>query len=385
MIPFDIKLLTVEYVRLKSVTTALGGSVTIVDPKRSTKTKEVLTKVRVPLAVARQFMQTYAVRQYLKPVRTAVVRYQGQPVALERHPQGTLADDMPWESNCETNVRSRVPYLMKAETPFWDKPLWFIDGTYVYTHPHRNPLEGTKSKSLDGAFREVPIRAIKLANLGLETGNIDCEDRVSLLFRAKDGTYGMSPPIWKTLETIGNAQFNRASGEGDDIEDVGDDMIGLAGEDHFDRIDELLCVNLAFLIKAGRELADIFGYDSIEPLNLPALMLEMKTVNLPNIKKAVKQTYDSGIPFTHVAAWLIGLLNQVQTMDSYLVIRSLLKYLSTKGVYRKNAFEPRMMYRGGVVQEVPLKSVQEAGESVFASFGTTVRASNGTRRVKEVA
>ena len=48
MIKFDINLLTTEIVYLKSITTALGGSISVIDQDKSTDKKEVLKRIDTP-------------------------------------------------------------------------------------------------------------------------------------------------------------------------------------------------------------------------------------------------------------------------------------------------------------------------------------------------
>ena len=93
MIPFQIEQMYVEHVYLKSVTTALGGSISIVDDERSTDAKEVYKKVKAPMAVVRKFVaDNKKVSRYLKPVLTAVTFYGDHVVALERHPYNRDGD-----------------------------------------------------------------------------------------------------------------------------------------------------------------------------------------------------------------------------------------------------------------------------------------------------
>lgn len=367
MITFDASKLSIKYVQLKSVTTALGGSIVVLDEVRSkTQKKEVFKKVNVPLAVARQFMKRYAVRQYMKPIRTAMAMYDTRCVALEREPFNASAEANPnpvlWTADMESAVRNFLKPLVNGGEK------WYIDGTYVYSMPQYDTFEQFKSVSADKHFNEIRVSAVKLADLS--TSRFDkVDERVCLMYEANNGERMISPPIWTSLSIIGTTQFNKqgASFEGDS-EDIGEDME--VGEDHFDRVDEYLCVNLAFVLKAARELVQIFGFDSIEPFNLPALMLQMKTVNLPNVSNSVKQTYDSGIPFTHATAWLLGMLRKTESLESYLTIRSLMKHLTTKGVYRKNAFDLTSVYRTGHgTNSVPLKSIEQAATTV-ANFSS---------------
>jgi hypothetical protein len=215
--------------------------------------------------------------------------------------------------------------------------------------------------SATGRFRSVSTNAIKLANIN-DSSKLSPETRTCLQYVAADGTSAITSPIWKTLGKIGSRQLDAA--EEDDVEGTYVD----APDYQFDKVDEYLAVNLGFALKAGREIADLFGYESIEPLQFDNLMIQLRTVNLPTIPKAVKQTFDVGIPFTHAAAWLIGLTNQTDTLESYMVVRSLLKHLTTKGVYRKGAFEPSAVYKDGMSDAmVEIKSVEEAAKPVELS------------------
>ena len=114
MIKFDITKVTTEVVYLKSVTTALGGSITVLDSSASTAKKEVTVRVPVPMAVARAFIQhNQKITKYLKPAPTAIVRYDGMVIALERHSLGSLGEMIEegfdgvrraWEPHAKTNI-----------------------------------------------------------------------------------------------------------------------------------------------------------------------------------------------------------------------------------------------------------------------------------------
>ena len=58
MIPYNNSLVRFEYIKLKSVSTALGGSARILDVEASkAQEKDVTIRYEVPFAVARQFQQ----------------------------------------------------------------------------------------------------------------------------------------------------------------------------------------------------------------------------------------------------------------------------------------------------------------------------------------
>lgn len=353
MIPFDISEVHVEHVRLKSVTTALGGSISIVDTKRSTSDREFYTKVRIPMAVARAFIKLHEVRNYLKPVLTAVTFYGNHAVALERHPLGSAGQEITeglfgerlWVSQSEQNLDGfLMPLTMTGD--------WYTDGTHVF-EVHQHDIDEATHLTRDGRFRAVEVQSVKFAKMPDFADGIK-EYRTCLQFVASTGQKVMTSPIWKQLDTVGGRQINRVDGDDEDV--------GIATDRfQFDRVDQYLSVNLAFTLKAAREVSKLFGYDAIEPLSLDRLMIQLRTVNLPNIPKAIKQTFDTGLPFTHAVAWLIGLTARTETLESYMVLRSLLKYLTTKGIYRKDAFTPSSVYKDGkAAEDVQLMTLDEA-------------------------
>jgi len=355
MIPFEIEKLTVEHVELKSITTALGGSMSILNKAATVaKGKEVFTKVDVPIAIARNFIKLHEVGKYLKPVITAVVKYDGHVVALDRHPLGGLGSEETedlngnikiWESTSEKNINKFI-----VNTTRMGK--WYIDGTYLYrfTQDDNTPL------TADGKFQIKAVDAIKL--MTLYTNDISLQSRSCLSFTTNSGVNAISPPIWKELSKVGTRQLERLAV--DDAER--DDQSSI--DFQFDRIDENMIVNLSFALNAGKILSDVFGYQIIEPLQLDELMIHLQTVNLPKVSKHIKRTYDIGIPFTHVLVWLLGLINRTDTLEAYISVRAVMKYLTTKGVYRKTALTANAIFQADKTgDDVPLIQRDEALEN----------------------
>lgn len=362
MIPFRIEELYVEHVYLKSCTTALGGSISVVDDARSTDDKEVYRRIKVPMAVVRKFVKVnQKVARYMKPALTAVTFYGKQAVALERHPYNRDGDGqvenlagqlVDWISKSETNLdKLMMPLTLRGD--------WYIDGTFVYSFT-QSDINNAVDLSDDGRFKSVNARAFKLADIHDADKMCSPEDRTCLSYTTKCGTSSMSPPIWKQLGDVGGSAIGLS--EDEETGNLSADAIGImAGRGQFDKIDDLLSVNLAFALNAGKKVAGVFGYDSIEPLGLDDLMIQLRTVNLPRIAKEVKQTYDIGMPFTHAVAWLLGLTARTETLDTYIVLRSLLKYLTTKGIYRSSSFNPDSVYLPDQdIDSVQLLTMEEA-------------------------
>ncbi len=363
MIEFDPKKLSTKHMQVKMVSGALGGTLTVLDEVRTKKLgKETFKKIKIAHHLTRHFTKKYRLTKYIKPVLTAVTFYEDHVVCLERHPLGNLGKEktqglfgeVSWTSDSEVNVNKLLSPLTTGKD-------WYIDGTYVY-HMSKNNLAAAENLSGDRKFRQVKVEAIKLANLG---DIPQVEERVCLAFFPNKGEMSLTPPIWKTLTNIGQRQLT-VKGARDNMDDMVDDasvryVDGEIDQTQFDQIDEKLCVNLGFALKAGRELSEVFGYDSIEPLGLDDMMIQLRTVNLPTIASEVKQTFDTGLKFTIAIAWLIGLTRRVETLDSYITLRSLLKYLTTKGVYRKGAFKPEAIFKGGAqLEDVKIMSIKDA-------------------------
>lgn len=360
MIPFKIEKLKIEHMYIKQVSSALGGMITVLDDKKSKKAgREMFSKIKIPHQLARHFKKQYTVSKYLKPVLSAVTFYRDHVVAIERHPLGNLGKktttglfgEVEWISDSEHNLDTIIlPLHLRNE--------FFIDGTFLYTI-NQADVKAAESLSKDGRFKAVKVKSWKLMQLPHKE-NLREEERTSLAFTPKGGKTFMTPPIWKTLSNVGTSQLSKRLA--DDLEEMDDAVdIGTDPTFKFDEIDQHLSVNLGFALKAGRELSEVFGYDMIEPLGLDDLMLQMRSVNLPNIANEVKQTYDTGFPFTHAVAWLIGLVNRTKSLDSFITLRTLLKHLTTKGVYRKGAFDSDSIFKDPNVTDVPVMTMEEAG------------------------
>lgn len=352
MIKFDSSKLRTEHVHLKACTTALGGSVRVVDDHLTATTgKEVYKKVKVPMAVVRAFQETHKMSQYFKPVVTALVYYEDQVVAMERHPLGTLGQDVAenflgemrtWVSDCERNIER----FIKPRTTEND---WYVDGKYIYHFA--NDIDSSVREgdfmTKDGKFRAVEVITIQLSHLDDRT-KIQPATRTCLAFVASNGQHALTPPIWKNLSNVGTTNLKDG--------DTGSDKTY-----QFDEIDNQLSVNLSFVLRAGNEIGTLFGHEAIEPLQLPELMIKLRTVNLPNIANPVKQTYNAGIQFTHAMSWLIGLTARSDTMDGYMALRGLLKYLTTKGIFRAQLFDPHHVFKGGNdIESIPYIGIEEA-------------------------
>jgi hypothetical protein len=369
MIKFDPALLTIDVVQLKSVTTALGGSITVVDEVKSTPGKEVTRRMKVPMAVTRHFLQhTHKRTKYLKPVYTALVKYGTLVVGMESHPlssMGELISDgvfgpTRWIPKCEANIKDVIKPLIEQS----DRD-WFFDGRYAYSFDGGSTNEAVRNGehlTQDGSFRKVIANTLDLQNLS-GVKQVKADERSCLAFVTAQGAGVISPPIWKNLSEVGATQMSKAGAtpdeDGEDDDDESSDVPNNI-KYSFDKIDETLSVNLNFALKAGKEIGGTFGYDRVEALRLPQLMVELCTVNLPNIPASVKATYCIGLKFTHTICWLLGMSRSAHTLENYMVVRSLMKHLTKKGIFRKNVFSAERIFKGAqTVDNVPFLKLDE--------------------------
>lgn len=341
MIRFDANKIKVAFVQLKTCTVALGGSISIVDEQETAKRgKEKLVRVQVPYSLARRFAKTHG-SQFLRPVLVCIVSYDGMVMSLERHLNddgNSVTNDFrdhaeKWSSYSERGLtRAVLPATANGE--------WWCDGRYVYTFKDTlaEVVRNGEKLTQDGKFRAIECSAFDMQDLSLSTShNMQPSARFCVAFIRSDRKGSMTPPVWTNVPT-------RRSGS----------------DFAFDDIDANYAVNLSFVLKAGRDLADIYGYEILAPLDIPELMLQMNTVNLPRLPSHVKDVTACSLPFLHALAWLMGLMSRVQSIDSYTTIRGLLSHLLKGGLVTKKVLAPSSIYRGGVAVTPQLVSIAAA-------------------------
>jgi hypothetical protein len=245
---------------------------------------------------------------------------------------------------------------------------WYFDGRYVYAFAQRCVEETLAQGQLlsdDGSFRKVPTQTFDLNTLHSKNV-LNIAERSCLGFVSKRGDYIVSPPIWKNLDDVGATQLTKANSSG-----MIDDDTGLAiGK--FDTINDTLSVNLNFALKAAGEVGKVFGYEAVEPLQLSRLMIELCTVNLPNVPKEIKSSYCTGMKFTHAIAWLLGLQRRADTLETMIMVRGLLKYLTKRGIFRSNLFTAGKVFHEGMSVD-DVKAIDVVAEGINETLGQTLR------------
>lgn len=348
MIKFSHSNLRTEIVKLKSVTTALGGAIRVLDEKASKKKKkEVYARIPVSQTLIRQFVKTYKASKYIRPIETALVFYRNNVVAIERGPIGAhiLKDqdaNWKWVPDCYTNINQLMAKTLSGA--------WYTDGRQVYQTPTTAAAVKREGKNLntDSSFYSVSVEAISLSTLNDPTHRMPTTMAASIAFMSKSGSVAVSAPVFKTDSNLGMLESK-------------DKRYPL------DEADAIHAVSLNFILYAGKTLSETFGYEILDVLQLPKLMVQLKTVNLPRLSKEVKETVDSQIPFTIALAWLIGLGERCKTIDQYAIVRSALKYLISKGTFERSKLMLDKIYVHGHNQDsVPVMDATKALESALA-------------------
>ncbi len=341
MIEFDINKFRIENVHLKYVTKSRGGNMSILDTRNKTN-KEKFVRRSLPAHVADVFQRQHKMNRFIKPVLAAVCYYENTVVALQLHPLGNLGKEKVetlfgsklWISNIEHNIKNKLADKTKVGK-------WFIDGSVIYRYTNENNVNLTK----DGNFQALEVDTYRLTELS--QAKIGKSIRTCISYTTGNGKTSISPPIWRTLGTIGNKKVDHLAE---------DEAMTLSVSEHqFDKVDKLLAVNLNFALHAATVITDHFGYESIEPLRLDDLMVALKTVNLPRLNRSIKGTYDIGMKFTHAVAWVLGFIEKDMPLESYAATRSMLRYLTSRGIIHRTALSKKNVFlKGKNMETVPL-------------------------------
>lgn len=346
LLNFDPTKVTFQKVKIKRVTTALGGSVSVLDEAHFEKTgKEKFHKIDIPMSLARTFRMKYKVSQFMIPHEGCLMKYDGKVITIEkavenrRTVEGIDGEAVEWAANMERNFH-QIESLFTHDN-------WYFDGLYAYRFEEgiEQALEDGMKLDETGMFRGIKVQAYHLTYLNFVAPLL--ENRYCVAMIVNDDTYSISAPIWKNMDP----QTAMTNDPGDD----GDEKGKLISS--FNGIDKHVAINLNFALRAAKELADEFGYESVQPLQLPQTMVRLNTVNLPRLPKEVKATTEIGLKFTHGLAWLLGLQYHAKTPQQFHVLRQLIKYLMTKGFFWKDKVNKTKLVREDV-ENIPLFKVE---------------------------
>ena len=355
---FEPSMITFKKVKISNLSYSFGGTLTVLDEERTTPGHDVYKRYPIPLALARVFKDKYKISKFLVPVEGCIMLYQGNVIAIEksafneRYYTDSNDEIKEWQPTMEA-VFNRIKLMIYSGN-------WYFDGSYIYSfrdHAHKEHdikeavMDGSPLTQ-DGKFRAVHVDAIRVTYAGY-TADVYMEDRQCLAYVADNGDFSVSPPVWKQMSGLGNSNLKKKHNESE--------LIGLTSQ--FDKVDRIMAVNLNFAMTAGNILTKQFGYKSIEPLQLPKLMVQLRTVNLPRISQEIKQTFDIGLTFTQTIAWLLGMQKGLTEYNQMLALRKLFKYLSIKGIYARKSLSD---IRVDETVTVPLMTRAQAEQNAAA-------------------
>lgn len=308
--------LTVRRVKIKSVTTALGGALRILDESEGAK-PNTYTRYTLHASAARAFVKNNP-GEFAIPVPGAILMYGDSVVAVELAPKDlTRAGDQEgldqWNPNVVQNAKLLNDEIEKEGS-------WYFDGTYVFRFRYSDDVPGAWASApllaKSGEFRGVEMLTYAVYNMAATRPYIGV--RFGLAYSPNDGeTIAVSPPIWAALGSLQN----------------GDDESGSLS--NFDTARDTLAVNLNFTLAAGDAISELFGYRAVEPLRLPRLMIRYSTINLGSLPKEVKAVSECFMGYGETCAWLMGFLYRSQTFEQMWGVRRLLAYLTKRGTYHK--------------------------------------------------
>lgn len=328
---FDSSCLSYEIVHMKSITTAGGGAISVVDVDDN-NVESNARRIAVPVAVARDFIQhNHKITKYLTPLLLCVVSYKDVVIALEAHYLGTkgkLIDVQldgsvgEWKPRCKWNIDH---YVIEKYLPTGTD--WLFDGRYLYdVSTSTNTIDLTGG---DHQFQAITVRTVDMMKIGeLQAPGFD--QRTCLVYHSATGTTTITPPIWKDVTSIGST------------------VVPQGNTDYlFDVIDSHAFVNVNFVMYAGTAVSRQYGYQAIECLDIPRLMVELSTVNVMAVDEAIKQTYNSGHRFTVMMAWAIGLYHRATTLEEETVARRVIKYLTKRALVDSTTFDCSKVFKPG--------------------------------------
>lgn len=195
---------------------------------------------------------------------------------------------------------------------------WMWDGQYVYRYV------GDVNRLGDTNFGAQEVRCYNLFKLGEEAADI-IETRSCLAYRnAQTDEWIITAPV-----TRKSGGFLQITGDTDKFDKQKDSFIDADTE--FARMNTMIFPNLRFVNYAAKVLTNRFGYDSIEPLGLPILMIEHQTFNVGGIPTEMQAASPAPFNFMDGLAWMIGMHRQVSNLEDLMAVKSTLKMLLTKG------------------------------------------------------
>lgn len=305
MFAFDPTTYTVRTLKLKALSkSTIDPRVTFIDEN------DKLVKLPIPTSICRR------IRNRLNGVTKFTTFY---PCEIAFVDDRIVSMDVPdgFEYNEWKNTgkwTSRLSNNCKIVPDFIDME---YDGQYVYEY------ECVVEQIEDSSFGKQLATVYDLYRFGELHGN-DPQSLAALAYKdPATGTWTATTPI-----TRASGGLLQLTGETERVDKKGE-VISTATD--LLRIDKNVFPNLRFVNYAARVISDHFGYNTVEPLGLPLLMIEHRTFNLGGLPTPVQATAPAPFSFTEGLAWMIGMFGQVKTLDQLIAVKQSVKMLLSKG------------------------------------------------------
>lgn len=286
-----------------------------IDPRiEYTNSKGEVVRQGLPVSVARSVRQKlHGVTRFHNeyPCNLAFV---GDQIVSMAIPTG--ANYQMWKDTgdwiCQMEEKAGIVDTIEAN--------WMWDGQYAYKHV------GDVVQVGETNFGYIATRAYNLYKLGDIKNSAVVEELTAFCYRDPiDGKWTKTGPV---IRSAGGGGFLQISGAADqaDREDT-----FMENVDNLDKIDAARFANVRFVNYAARALANRFGYEAIEPLGLPLLMIEHRTFNIGGLSLPVQASSAAPISYSQALIWLIGMHRRVVDLADMMTIKSTIKMLLTKG------------------------------------------------------
>lgn len=313
LFPYNPDNFTIKRVLIKSVTSAVGGGIRIVDDRPDAKRNGTI-RYDLHSSAARAFLKDHP-GEYAIPVNGAILMYGESAIAVEMAPINYIrgeSDIAEWEPQL---VRHLAQLNKEIES---SGVTWYFDGTYVFRFRYADSESAAWETAMllnrAGDFRACEMLRYTLSTLSNNVSYINIG--FGLMYSPDEGdTISVSPPIWASVGALNSG---------------GDDEGGLTT---FEGVNQKIGVNLNFALNAGVTISKLFGVKHIEPLALPRLMLQYKSINLGALPKEVKAVNPCFMGFAETCAWLMGFMHKANEFEQMWELRRLLAYLMKRGNY----------------------------------------------------
>lgn len=308
MFQFDNTKFRVESCTIRSLSKAtIDPSITYTDSKKN------VVKKKVPVSIARIVRnQLHGVTKFIEEYPCMIAFVDDRIVSLSV-PIG--ADYKMWKDTGDwiSVLESREEIISKLGTD------WHWDGQYAYQFTNEVEQLG------DTNFGVAKVKAFNLFKLGESQADI-VEHLAAFCF--KNPTTGQW--VKTTPMTRISGGFIQLSGDVEQFNKT-DDFVEKDAAQELKKLDRSKFVNLRFVNYASQVLSNQFGYEAIEPLGIPLLMIEHRTFNLGGLATPVQMSSAAPLTYTQALAWMIGLYSKVKTLDDLIAVKSTLKMLLSKG------------------------------------------------------